>query len=390
MFYCFKVIQEHRNFLRFLWYANNAFENPLIEYRMTAHVFGNAPSPAVAIYGLRKAVESSTADVQSFVTRDFYVDDGLTSTPNVAVAVSLIQRTQQSLSKNGGIRLHKVAFNSQEVLENFDRDDLAGDIRDLDLTTDCPPVQRSLGLHWDLASDSFVFSTGITGKAYTKRGLLSTINGIFDPIGFAAPVILRGRLLFRDLNQSSGGWDDTLPEGRRQEWESWCSSLKQLHTCSIPRQYFPVTIYKDSEQEVHIFSDASKNAVAAVAFLRTKDTDNQFIASFILGKAKVAPQHGHTIPRLELCAAVLATDLGRTISDQLDIPPGSMHFYTDSMVVLGYLHNRVRGLYVYLGNSVNRILRFSKASQWSHVSSERNPADEGTRCVNACDLQESM
>ncbi|XP_069101998.1 uncharacterized protein [Argopecten irradians] len=112
--------------------------------------------------------------------------------------------------------------------------------------------------------------------------------------------------------------------------------------------------------------------------------------SFLLGKAKTAPQHGHTIPRLELCAAVLATELGRTINEQLDIPPENMHFYSDSMVVLGYLHNRVRRFYVYVGNRVDRILSFTKPTQWSHIPSESNPADEGTRCVNACDLQESM
>ncbi|XP_033733157.1 uncharacterized protein LOC117322392 [Pecten maximus] len=390
MFYCFKVVQEHRNFLRFFWYADNSIAKPLIEYRMTAHVFGNSPSPAVATYGLRKAAENSDEDIRNFVTQNFYVDDGLASAPNVTTAVSLIKRTQRCLQENGGIRLHKVASNSREVLETFDREDLAGDIRDLDLSTDCPPVQRSLGLLWNLASDSFIFSAGVTEKAYTKRGLLSTINGIYDPIGFAAPVILRGRLLFRDLVKLSSEWDEPLPEERRREWESWYSSLGQLRTCSIPRQYVIGTVYEDLEKEVHIFSDASKDAVAAVAYLRTKDTNNQIGTSFIFGKAKVAPQHGHTIPRLELCAAVLATDLGRTINDQLDIPAENMHFYSDSMVVLGYLHNRVRRFYVYVGNRVDRILGFTKASQWSHVSSEKNPADEGTRCVNACDLQESM
>lgn len=61
MFYCFLVKEEHRNFLRFLWYKNNNPDEDLIEYRMTAHVFGNSPSPAVATYGLRKTAEVGTA-----------------------------------------------------------------------------------------------------------------------------------------------------------------------------------------------------------------------------------------------------------------------------------------------------------------------------------------
>ncbi len=60
MFYCFKVDEKHRDFLRFLWYENNDFTKPLIEYRMCAHVFGNSPSPAIATYGLRKTANIST------------------------------------------------------------------------------------------------------------------------------------------------------------------------------------------------------------------------------------------------------------------------------------------------------------------------------------------
>lgn len=80
MFYCFKVDEKHRDFLRFLWYENNDFTKPLTEYRMCAHVFGNSPSPAIATYGLRKTAEISKEsfgeDVTQFVCKDFYVDDG--------------------------------------------------------------------------------------------------------------------------------------------------------------------------------------------------------------------------------------------------------------------------------------------------------------------------
>lgn len=60
MFYSFYVKEEHRDFLRFLWYRNNNPEDEFIEYRMRMHVFGNTPSPAVATYGLREAVKNVT------------------------------------------------------------------------------------------------------------------------------------------------------------------------------------------------------------------------------------------------------------------------------------------------------------------------------------------
>lgn len=55
MFHCFVVRDDHRNYLRFLWYKDNNPDEELIEYRMRVHVFGNSPSPTVATLGLRKA-----------------------------------------------------------------------------------------------------------------------------------------------------------------------------------------------------------------------------------------------------------------------------------------------------------------------------------------------
>ena len=63
MFHYFYVNREHRNYLRFLWHDDNDLAKQLIHYRMCVHVFGNSPSPAVATYGLRKAVNGADEDV---------------------------------------------------------------------------------------------------------------------------------------------------------------------------------------------------------------------------------------------------------------------------------------------------------------------------------------
>ncbi|KAK7889533.1 hypothetical protein WMY93_025093 [Mugilogobius chulae] len=99
MFYCFNVREQDRNYLRFLWFRDNDLSKDITEYRMTVHVFGNSPSPAVAIYGLHQSVLRCECDpdVEQFVTRDFYVDDGLKSLPTVEKAVSLLQRTHYML-----------------------------------------------------------------------------------------------------------------------------------------------------------------------------------------------------------------------------------------------------------------------------------------------------
>ena len=89
-------------------------DKELIDYRMRVHVFGNSPSPAVATYGLRKCVEKEldSSEVKMFVEHDFYVDDGLTSSPTVEQAMDLMQKTQYILQQNGNLHLHKIASNS--------------------------------------------------------------------------------------------------------------------------------------------------------------------------------------------------------------------------------------------------------------------------------------
>jgi len=119
-------------------------------------------------------------------------------------------------------------------------------------------------------------------------------------------------------------------------------------------------------------------AIAAVAYLKV-DMD----VGFVIGKAKLAPLSVHTIPRLELGAAVLAVEIAELVSRELDVKIDDMKFYTDSKVVLGYIHNVTRRFYVYVSNRVERIRKFSRPEQWHYISTNQNPADVATRSVPA-------
>ena len=97
MFHSFKVKEEFRDFLWFLWYKDNDPNGAITEYRMKVHIFGNTLSPAVANYALRKTAEVGEAkfgsDTKSFVDNNFYVDDGLHSAPDSTMALDLLCRT---------------------------------------------------------------------------------------------------------------------------------------------------------------------------------------------------------------------------------------------------------------------------------------------------------
>lgn len=198
MFHSFHVESRHQNFLRFLWFKNNDPSERIIEHQMTVHLFGNGPSPAVATFGLRKTAldgeEIHGADTSNFIHRNFYVDDCLVSRPTPLETIDLIKRAQAVLA-SANIRLHKVVSNSVEVMEALPAGDRAKDIRDLDLRKETLPTQRSLGVQWDLEEDRFTFKVSIPEKPFTRRGVLAVINSIYDPLGLAVPVTLRGKLL---------------------------------------------------------------------------------------------------------------------------------------------------------------------------------------------------
>lgn len=393
MFYQFRVNVKHRNYLRFFWYEENDFSRPLVEYRMCVHVFGNSPSPAVATFGLRKtahvATEEYNMDVVNFVNNNFYVDDGLTSVPTDLEAVNLIQNTQQVLQKEGNLRFHKIASNSVEVLKCFPKEDLANDLKHSKIDADSLPVQRSLGLCWNLKDDCFIFQMSqdkVNRQCYTKRRVLSVINSLFDPLGFLAPFTLRGKLLLRDITSKVNDWDEPLPDHLCKEWEKWIQSLPCLESLMIPRVYFSQVKFS-SDSQLHVFCDASDKAIASVAYLRTVTNDENVHIAYVFGKTKVAPKHGHTIPRLELCASVLGVEIAEFVCRELAISADMITFYTDSKVVLGYITNKTRRFYVYVQNRVSRILKFSKPIQWMYIETDNNPADFGTRGIDSSDLQ---
>ena len=111
------MCEAHRDFL---WFHNN--DRDIVDYRMCVHVHGNSPSPAVAIYGLRRAAKEEEnnfgSNMRRFVEREFYVDDALKSFPTEAEAISVLRRAQTMLAASK-LRLLKIASNRPAVLEAF-------------------------------------------------------------------------------------------------------------------------------------------------------------------------------------------------------------------------------------------------------------------------------
>ena len=300
MFYSFYVNPEHRDYLRFLWFPDNDPKKAVIEYRMNIHLFGNGPSPAVATFGLRKTAletaEEYGEEVKDFIHRNFYVDDGLASLPTAEEAVELIASAQNALATSN-LKLHKVVYNSVDVMEAFPTEDRAKGVRDLDLQRDILPAERSLGICWDLERDVFTFHVSLPKKPFTRRGVLSVINSVYDPLGVAVPAMLEGRKLLQQLISSCKGtdgnnslaWDDPLPDKIVTRWQCWKDSLQDLQHVHIPRCYRPTDFGVPTRAELHGFSDASKDAIGAAVYLKLWNGNGVVSVSFVYGQTRLAP-----------------------------------------------------------------------------------------------------
>jgi hypothetical protein len=179
---------------------------------MTSHVFGNSPSPAVASYGLLKTVENAGSGVKGFVHYNFYVDDGLVPLPSESDAIDLMKRTQHVL-KTGQIKLHKITSNKM-----FDVKDRGENVKEID---NDHLVHQSLGLCWNQKDDTFVFKVPKDEKPFTRRGLLSTVNSLFDPIGFISPITISAKILLRECAPEGIDWDQPLPTEHLHRWKEW-------------------------------------------------------------------------------------------------------------------------------------------------------------------------
>ncbi|CAB3978894.1 PREDICTED: uncharacterized protein LOC107357656 [Paramuricea clavata] len=162
-----------------------------------------------------------------------------------------------------------------------------------------------------------------------------------------------------------------------------------LENVSANRCYHPKNFGAVVRNEIHAFSDASKEAVGVAAYLKQLSQKGEVSVSLVFGQAKVAPIRPTSIPRLELCAAVLSTKAVKKIQTELDLKIDDVKFYTDSKVVLGYISNDARRFHVYVANRVQVIRDTSEPHQWNYVDTSTNPADLATRGTTAKGLIES-
>ncbi|KAJ8024616.1 hypothetical protein HOLleu_34563 [Holothuria leucospilota] len=189
MFHQVCVPQADSNALRFLWWKDANMSSTLHEYQMQVHLFGATWSPSCAGYALQKTVEDNyqdfDADVGQTVISIFYVDDCLRSVPTIDEGRRLIPQLSELL-RRGGFRLTKWFSNNKDVMSVIPPSERAESVVDLDL--DHLPIEKILGMWWDMDVDNFSFKMSTRDVPLTRRGLLCAMRTLYDPLGLSPPM----------------------------------------------------------------------------------------------------------------------------------------------------------------------------------------------------------
>lgn len=167
---------------------------------MKVHLFGAASSPGCANYGLKHITTEGQGrfsdNTIKFIQRNFYVDDGLSSVESISQAIQLVKEARE-LCSTGKLRLHKFISNSMEVLATIPKEECAEAAKDKDMALGELHMERALSVQWCMASDEFQFRVVVKRNPLTRRGVLSTVASVYDPLGFVAPFILVGKQILQ-------------------------------------------------------------------------------------------------------------------------------------------------------------------------------------------------
>ena len=119
----------------------------------------------------------------------------------------------------------------------------------------------------------------------------------------------------------------------------------------------------------------------ACAYIRQKTKENTYEVTFVAAtsKSRIAPLKQLTIPRLELQAAVLAYRLAKSILDESKIQFKSVKFLTDSTITMAWIQSASLSFKPFVSLRVGEIQRKSYPSQWKHIPSEENVANDLSR-----------
>ena len=364
---------DERDFHR---YITRNKQGQLQDQRMTRLTFGVTCSPFLATEVLRRIAEDHREEFPNAaeaVLKSFYVDDYLSGADSEEEAA---QRARElcGLLLKGQMTLRKWRSDSPAVLQAIPEELHETDPHQIiSAPAEC---HKALGIHWSTQKNTLHIATPKLNDDDnpTMRQLASDVARTFDVMGWFAPATITGKIMLQRLWVLRLSWADLLPDDIKEEWWTWRTELPQLTNHPLPRCYFVRSKEKLSMQ-LHGFADASQAAYGGVVYLRTMYQDQTVDTAIVIAKSRVAPVKVMTIPNLELCGALLLSQLLDFTRNELNIPLEQTYAWTDSSTVVRWLNSNTANLKIFVANRVEDIRSRVPATHWKHIPTDSNPAD---------------
>jgi hypothetical protein len=222
---------------------NNDLTKDAEDHQMQVHIFGAVSSPSCTSFCLKKTADDSCEkfDEETIKTmkRNFYVDHCLKSTQTVAKAQCLVRQLIDLLAL-GGFHFTKLISNSEAVMETISNEEKAPSV--VNLNSSQPMIERALCVQWNVQADKFSIKVTKRDKPSTRRGILSIVSSVYDPLHFVTPFVLTAKRILQDLCKKGRGGDEELEENELRRWEDWYSDLERLTKISVARCIKPATL----------------------------------------------------------------------------------------------------------------------------------------------------
>ncbi|XP_073823930.1 uncharacterized protein [Musca autumnalis] len=365
--------EDHTRFQRLVFRTDP--KASLKNFELKTVTFGVNCAPFLAIRTLLQLASDVEKDLPlaaKILRRMMYVDDALAGAHELEVAIEARDQLVCALT-SAGFSMRKWTSNEEQILQGLPPDHLLSEKL---LEIEDESSAKTLGIRWNAKSDFFYFSVKpIQMKSnFTKREVLSIIASLFDPAGWLGPVIVVAKMLMQDIWSEGIGWDEVVPAKILHKWEQFVADYLSLNNIKIPRW---VGFQPSAQVEIHGFSDASEKAYGACVYVRVASDDGSVQTHLLLAKSRVAPLKVVSLPRLELCGALLLSELMGSVRTDLCLDEKNTKFYcwSDSMVVLAWLQKPPSSWNTFVANRVSKIVDKVGKHNWRHVRSEFNPAD---------------
>lgn len=163
--------------------------------------------------------------------------------------------------------------------------------------------------------------------------------------------------------------------------------MSDLASVKIPRYCLSTNV---TTFQLHGFCDASIRAYGCGFYTRIVDNSGIVRVRLFTARSRVAPTKRQSLPKLELCGALLLARLFTQIKPIFANYNFDVYLWTDSQIVLHWLQLHSATLSPFVGNRVSEIQDSTANAHWKHVPTKSNPADIVSRGSTPFELARSI